>query len=357
MRRLSMAWCALALAAALALAFVAGGCGNKFFLPTETPGGEIPEKGSYAYIGSVRGMPHLTDVLLTRGTGSTLYVVYDSANVRAFPRFFRGDGSTPPLSYAFRGFYKPIRICQGPGKLYLLDAGDTTLAATDTTKAPGFLVYGLTGGMPTFLLRDTTLAAVHGIASDPAGNVYISGVGKEFIRDDPQDTRRRTYKFVSRVYRYLAAQGFARDTQFFVDDGQGTGTVSEPGDCFVDPLLGDNYLYVADTGKDLAQRMLMRINNGDPLPAIALDGAASGRTLLAPTDMVADALGFMYVVDTGNHRVLRFDGNGEYVQRVDIELDLDTDSLHVPVAASCDDSLVYVADYATGKVAAYKRRK
>jgi hypothetical protein len=61
-------------AAALALA----GCGGKFSLPTETPGGDIPEKGSYAYTGSVRGLPHLTDVLLTRGTGSTVYVVYDS---------------------------------------------------------------------------------------------------------------------------------------------------------------------------------------------------------------------------------------------------------------------------------------
>ena len=46
-----------------------------------------------------------------------------------------------------------------------------------------------------------------GIAGDQAGNVYVAGVGREFIRDDPQDSRRRTFKFVSRVYRYLAAQG------------------------------------------------------------------------------------------------------------------------------------------------------
>jgi hypothetical protein len=335
----------------------AAGCGNKFFLPTETPGGVIPEKGSYAYIGSVRGLPHLTDVLLTRGTGSTLYVVYDSANVRAFPRFFRGDGTTPPLSYSFQSLYKPIRICQAPGKLYLLDAGDTTLGQSDTTKAPGFAIYGLTGGVPTFVYKDTTLASVSGISSDPAGNVYVAGVGKEFIRDDPQDSRRRTYKFVSRVYRYLVAQGFKRDTQFYVDEGQGTGTISLPGDIFVDPLLGDNQLYVADTGKDLTQRMQVQNNNGVPLPALALDGAQTGTTLLAPADFVADAPGFMYVVDTGNRRILRFDNTGEYIQKVNIELDLDADSLHVPVAASVDDSLVYVADYATGKVSSYKRRK
>jgi hypothetical protein len=345
------------LVASTALALVTAGCGNKYSLPTETPGGVIPEKGSYAYTGSVRGLTRVTDVLLTRGTGSTLYVVYDSANVSAYPRFFRGDGTTPPLSYTFAGLFKPIRICQAPGKLYVLDAGDTTLAKADATKGPGFLIYGFTGGAPTFALKDTTLASVSGIAADRAGNLYLSGIGKEFIADDPQDSRRRTYKFVSRVYRYLAAQGFTRDTQFFVDDGQGVGTVSQPGDCFVDPLLGDDYLYVADTGKDLAQRMEIRNNNGEPLTSIAFDGGQTGMTFFAPTDCVADASGFIYIVDTGNHRVLRYDGGGIYIQRVDIELDLDADSLHVPVAASCDDSLVYVADYATGKIASYKRRK
>ncbi len=345
------------LPAALALALGAAGCGNKFSLPVETPGGVIPEKGSYAYTGSVRGLPHLTDVLLTRGTGSTLYVVYDSANVRAFPRFFRGDGSTPPLSYVFSGGFKPIRICQAPGKLYVLDAGDTTLAKSDTTRAPGFSIYGLTGGAPTFVYKDSSLASVSGIASDPAGNIYVAGVGKEFIRDDPQDTRRRTFKFVSRVYRYLAAQGFARDTQFYVDDGQGIGTISNPGDIFVDPILGDNFLYVADTGKDVVQRMEIGNNAGQPLPAISLDGSQTGTLFVAPADFVADALGFMYAVDTGNRRVLRYDNSGTFVQKVNIELDLDADSLRVPVAASVDDSLVYVADYETGKVSSYKRRK
>ena len=228
---------------------------------------------------------------------------------------------------------------------------------TDTTKAPGFLVYGLTGGAPTFVLKDTSLAQVSGIAGDQAGNVYVAGVGREFIRDDPQDSRRRTFKFVSRVYRYLAAQGYARDTHFYVDDGQGIGTISNPGDIYVDPIVGDNYLYVADTGKDVVQRMLIQNNEGEPLPSIALDGAQSGTTFLGPTDFVADNLGFMYAGDTGNRRVVRYDGAGDYIQKVNIELDLDADSLHVPIAASVDDSLVYVADYLTGKVASYKRRK
>jgi len=349
---------ALAAACALSLAALAAGCGNKFSLPTETPGGVIPEKGSYAYTGSVRNLPNLTDVLLTRGSGSTVYVVFDTTTVAAFPRIFRVSGNTPSLSYAFPGLFRPIRICQGPGVLWVLDAGDTTLGAVDTTKAPGIVEYGPTGGVPLFAFRDTTLAAVAGIAADGDGNVYVSGVTKEFVRDDPTDTRRTTYKYASRVRRYLKAQGFARDLNFYVDEGQGVGTVFGPGDLFVDPQQPVSSIYVADTGKDLVQRLTYVANNkGNPLPSLPIDGTASGTPLSQPADAVGDPLGFLYIADTGHHRILRFDDAGNYVQRVDLELDLDADSLHAPVAVTCDDSLVYVADHATGKVSSYKRRK
>jgi hypothetical protein len=351
---------ALALVLALVLALAAGGCGGKFSLPEETPGGVIPEKGSYQYLGSVRGLTNLTDVLLTLGVGTTLYVAHDH-QVHAFPRLFRSDGSTPPLSFEFQGTLRPEHLAHAPGRIDVLQAGDTTLAMTDLTQAPGFRMYGLTGGAPQASIFDSSWAAVRGIAADAEGNVYVSGIAKAFIRDDPQDTRRRTYKYVSRVYRYRADQNYARDDgNFFVDDGQGQGTIFEPGDIFV---LGaaTPHLYVADMGKDLAQRLLIQDNvqneESEPLPSLALDGSETGAPFQAPVDFVADAAGFMYVVDRGNRRVVRYDAAGEFVQRVNVELDLDRDSLHVPVAAAADDSLVYVADRATGKLHAYKKRK
>lgn len=340
------------------IALMAVGCGGSFTLPEETPGGVIPEAGSYAYIGSIRGLGEPTDVLLTLGTGTSLFVVGDSSYVRQYPRFFRADGSTPPIGTTFTGFLKPTKIAQGPAVLFVLDAGDTLLAQADTTQGPGFLRFGLTGGAPTLVRRDTSIAEARGIAADAQGNVYVSCVAKEFIRDDPLDSRRRTFKYVSRVYRYLAAQGYARDPDFFVGDGQGIGIVSEPGDCFVRALNGTPYLYVADTGKDLCQRMtIVAGNQGESLPALAIDGSDSGLPLLVPPDFVADDAGFMYAVDRGHARILRFDSQGAFERRVDIELDLDSDSLHVPVAVSADDSLAYVADRATGKVTAYKKRK
>jgi hypothetical protein len=347
---------ALALAAVLGLA--AAGCGGQFTLPEESTGGVIPEAGSYAYIGSLTGLGGLTDVLLTRGTGSALYIVSDSSTVRQYPRFFSRGGTTAPVGGIFTGHVKPIKICQGPNLLYVLDAGDTLLAQSDATKGPGFLRYALTGGAPTFTVRDTALAEVRGIAADPAGNVYVSCVAKEFIPDDPQDPRRRTYKYVSRIYRYIAALGFARDPEFYVGDGQGLGIVFEPGDVFFRARGGVDYLYVADTGKDLGQRLeVVDDNLGESLPSLAIDGISTGTNVLLPPDMVADDLGFIYLVDRGNRRVLRFDELGTYVQKVNIELDLDDDSLHVPIAVSVDDTLAYVADHLTGKVTSYKKRK
>ncbi len=334
------------------------GCGGSFTLPEESPGGEIPEAGSYAYNGSIRGLGEPTDVLLTLGTGTSLYIVGDSSYVRQYPRFFRPDGTTPPIGTSFSGFLKPIKITQGPAVLFVLDAGDTLLAQTDTTKGPGFLRYGLTGGTPTFVRRDTSIAEARGIAADAQGNVYVSCIAKEFIRDDPQDARRRTFKYVSRVYRYLVAQGYARDANFYVGDGQGVGIVFEPGDCFVRSSNGTPYLYIADTGKDLCQRLtIVDGNQGESLPSLPIDGNGSGAPLQLPPDFGADAAGFMYAVDRGRPRVLRFGPLGEFERRVDIELDLDSDSLHVPVAVSADDSLAYVADRATGKVSSYKKRK
>lgn len=344
---------ATALAATLGLS----GCGGKFALPSESPGGVIPEKGSYQYTGSVLGLPGLTDVLLTLGSGSTVYVVYDSNTVEAYPRVFRSDGTTPELGYRFPGPQKPVHVCQGPARIFVLDAGDTTLAKTDPTRFPKVFAFGVTGGAAQLQFQDTSWADVRGIAADAGGNVYVSCVARVFVRDDPQDPRRQTFKFSSRVYRYLAAQGFARDDRFFVDEGQGQGSVFEPGDCFVLAPGGTPYLYVADTGKDLAQRLLIQDNAGEPLPALVLDGGETGTVFAVPVDMIADPAGFMYVVDRGNRRVLRYEPGGAFVQKVNVELDLHLDSLHVPVAVAGNDSLAYVADRQTGKLHSYKKRK
>jgi len=97
------------------------------------------------------------------------------------PRTFKINEPTLPVGGAFTGFFKPTKICQGPNVLFVLDYGDSNLARTDSTKGPGFLRYNLTGGAPTFVRRDTSIADARGIAADQAGNVYVSCIAREFI--------------------------------------------------------------------------------------------------------------------------------------------------------------------------------
>ena len=116
-------------------------------------------------------------------------------------------------------------------------------------------------------------------------------------------------------------------------------------------------LYIADTGKDIVQRMIIQDNGGEPLNAIALDGIQSGTAFVVPTDFVSDDVQFQYITDLGNRRVLRYNPEDLYIQKVNVELDRFGDSLHVPVAVTADDSLVYVADRETGRITWYQRRK
>ena len=62
------------------------------------------------------------------------------------------------------------------------------------------------------------------------------------------------------------------------------------------------------------------------------------------------------MVDAGNLRVLRYDPDGNFVQRVDRNPDDVTAPLVRPVAVAADNRQVYVADRGAGQVLRYWRR-
>ena len=115
-------------------------------------------------------------------------------------------------------------------------------------------------------------------------------------------------------------------------------------------------LYFADFGNNEAQKY-------DPLSlanSFKIDIGGSGTdsvALAGPTDVAVDAAGYTYVCDTGNRRVLRYDPTGRFVQRVDIEPDVDGNFLVSPLAVAADDEQVYVGDPGTRTVAIFRRRK
>jgi DNA-binding beta-propeller fold protein YncE len=114
-------------------------------------------------------------------------------------------------------------------------------------------------------------------------------------------------------------------------------------------------LFVADRGNDKA-KLIGTLAPGIGL--VKLDGSETptGTSFSAPQSVAVDEAGFLYVVDRGNQRVLRYDANGGYVQQVNVELNSDNAPLLDPVAVGVDDSLAYVADFGRGQVIRYKRR-
>jgi NHL repeat len=383
MRRIVRRLGALLLPAALL-----SGCGATYKLPTETQKNRtIPSDKSYQMLATWTGMDGIADVLLTQGIGTQLFLLFNHGGsglasrgeVRAYPL----SRPTAIAGIDFPTLFNPVAMCSGAGKLFVLDQGDTCLARANPATgncgiADGWNArvsnlalywrvreYGLLGGDTLETFTDTTMAYVRGIAADASGNIYVSGSAVILIPDS-SDPRILTRSFQYRVYKYVKGPRYPgvipadrrmpganwhRDTTYTVEEGSGIGTLVDPRGLFWNAYGGDA-LYAADFGKNWIQKLSDSQSNTG---FYQLDIAA-GQNLSEPTDVTVDLAGFVYVCDTGNARVLRFDPGAGYVQQVNVEADAQGQVLQIPVAVAADDSLAYVADAGLGKVIRYKRR-
>ncbi|MFN8587706.1 MAG: hypothetical protein U0704_07860 [Candidatus Eisenbacteria bacterium] len=388
----------LALPLALGLAT---GCGNKFELPTERPREiGVPSDQSYQMIATWTGMTGIQDILLTQGSGTQLFLLFNDGAPIAPTDPITPHGSlglyplsrpTPIVGAYFQpltSLFNPIAVASAQNKLFVLDAGDTCMAhydpvrgnclANTTPFAPNFIQninaywrvreYGLGGGDTVSTFTDTTFATVTGIAAGEDGYVYVCG--QAIMLDTLEtDQRIRTRQFVSRIYRYARGPKYPgapnaqdrnmpgcnwhRDTTWVIEDGSGNSTVFDPAGLYYS-RYASRPVFVADRGNSKVKGLSSVVTN---LGLVQTDGSTTGSNFVQPTDVTADLAGFFYVVDRGNRRVLRFDVNsGEYIQRVDNEPNAQSEELLDPVAVAVDDSLAYIADRGRGKVIRFKRR-
>ena len=383
-----------------ALAALAAGCGGRLKLPTENRGPVVvPNDKSYAMLATWNGMDGIRDILLTRGTGSQLFMLFNHGGtggpatprgeVRLYP-FTQPVSIGSPFFDPLRTLFNPVAIASAQHRLFVLDEGDSCLARYDlvrgTCEADSTLhserpdivrdysavwrvrEYTLTGGDTVSTFTDTTVAYVNGIAADDAGNVYVAGIA--VVLDTlTTDQRIRTRKFISRIYRYrrgprypgvvpndlyMPGADWHRDTTWVALDGTGTSSISDPRGMVWTPILG-GAVFVADRGNNKAKL----IGTGAPGVGFAkLDGSETptGTSFNGPQGVGVDAAGYLYVVDRLNQRVLRYFRDGTYVQEVNVEKNSDNQSLLDPVAIGVDDSLAYVADFGRSQVIRYKRR-
>lgn len=387
------------LALLAALAVLASGCGGRLKLPTENRGpAVVPNDKSYAMLATWKGMDGIRDVLLTQGTGSQLFMLFNHGGtggpatprgeVRLYP-FTQPVPIGPPFFDPPRTLFNPVAIASAQKRLFVLDEGDSCMAKYDPTRGtceadavrngrPNIVrdytavwrvrEYPLTGGDTISTFTDTTLAYVNGVAADDAGNVYVAGIA--VVLDTlTTDQRIRTRKFISRIYRYargprypgvvpndlyMPGANWHRDTTWVVLDGTGTSSVSDPRGMTWTPIAG-GAVFVADRGNNKAKL----IGTSAPgLGFVKLDGSETptGTSFNGPQGVAMDAAGYLYIVDRQNQRVLRYFRDGTYIQDVNVEKNSDNQWLLDPVAVGVDDSLAYVADFGRSQVIRYKRR-
>jgi len=377
------------------------GCGGHFPLPTESRR-PIPSDKSYQMVATWTGMDGIRDIVLTQGGGTQLFLLFNQGGVGTAPRGAVGvyarlkptgpQSSVPDI--AFHQLFNPVGVAVGgdggagtANRVFVLDQGDTCLARSNPTSGScsdttgkwtnevrdlavywHVREYGLLGGDTMTTFTDTSMAFVNGIAADAQGRVYVSGAAVLYV-SDPIDPRLKTRAFLWRVNRYLrgpkgpgvydlympGSPHWHRDTAWVVADGSGIGTVQDPRGIFWSPN-GGGALYAADFGKNWVQKLSDQISSTGEFN---IDGSTSpgGLLFLGPVDVVADLQGFIYVVDAGNQRVLRYDGAGAYVQDVNVETDAFHNKLKDPVCVAADDSLVFVGDPGRAEVIRYYKRR
>ena len=367
MGRSRLAWAL----AALGFAALAAGCGSKFGLPSETPGGLVTAKDEYIYTGGLAGVSgSLTDVLITRSSGTQLLVAYGadadtfascSAPGRNLPGgtlalypIFPPPGS-PPLSITFSGMWRPQLVAEGGGRLFVLDAGDTCQRYTSPNLAPRIVVYQIGTSSPITSFQDSNWAEVRGIAAADDRTVYVSGT---FRVSEPDEFGRFTKRFRDGVWRYKEALGYGRDGSFSVLEGSGTGFVSRNRGIAWGPS-SNPALWVADGEKQAVQKLAIEtdsLSHG----LYQFDGTQSGLRFQDPVDVTVDEDGYIYVVDRGSARVLRYLDNGgsaDFVQLVNTGKPDGAPLLGQPVAVAALDTMVYVADPPASRASRFERHR
>jgi hypothetical protein len=371
---------------ALAVTVVTGvlviGCGTKFELPTETPGGFVPPDSSYIFKGGLGGVPNVTDILITRSSGNQLMIVHGalpdtrdpgcpdivlpSGMVDLYP-IFPPPGATP-LSVRFDGMWRPQCVAEGGGILFAFDAGDTC-ATTATDSLPRIYGYQIGNPTPLFSFVDTTRLSdsakpripvwvgVRGLAVSSDRTVYVSGTLR--VRE-PDERGAFSIRFRDRIFRYkeISAGNYVWDDEWEVLPGTGVGFIGDPRGIAWGPS-DDPYLWVTDGEKQAIQKL--RIETDSESHGIyAFDGTASGGRFLDPTDVDVDENGFIYVVDRGSARTLRYDDLGfqaEFIQQINLGTVTGEPLLRVPNRAAVLDTIYYVSDPSYQAALRYERRR
>jgi len=204
----------------------------------------------------------------------------------------------------------------GSNKVRVVNAASGNIATAAGTGAAGYTGDGVAA-------TAATLNGPNGVALDTSGNIYIADTGNNVIRKISAQTG-----FISTVAAtsgiLAGPKGVGVDLLgdlFIADTGNNTirevsaaGTISTvsgvtgllaPAGVSVDAT---GNLYIADTGNNAIRKLsggTLTVVAGTPgVSGSSGDGgAATSARLNAPTDVVLDAAGDLYITDSGNNKI------------------------------------------------------
>ncbi len=188
------------------------------------------------------------------------------------------------------------------GNIYIAEQGSNRIrmiatgGVISTVAGTGTAGFGGDGGQATLAL----LRAPSGVVVDSAGNLYIADRGNNRIR-----------KVTSAgVISTVAGSGVAGSG---ADGGQATSApLRAPAGVAVDPA---GNVYIADQGNN----RIRKVTTGGVISTVAGGGSpghfgdggpATSATLRAPTGVVVDSAGNLYIADTSDHRVRKVTNAG-----------------------------------------------
>ena len=182
-----------------------------------------------------------------------------------------------------------------------------------------------------------------GIATDLRGDVYIADTGNDRIL---------SFHF-SNICLQRIASGICGN--IWGSSGNGNGNFSSPSAIAIDSSSGN--VYVADSGNNRIQKFT---SSGKFKPDFVTKwgspGSADGQFRI-PSGLAVDSSGNVYVADTGNDRIQKFDSNGKFITKWGSPGSGDG-QFSVPYGIAIDSSSgnVYVADKGNSRIEVFVSR-
>ena len=138
-----------------------------------------------------------------------------------------------------------------------------------------------------------------------------------------------------------------------VAGGSGPKQINNPRGIYID---SDDTLYISDSGNNRIQKWTLNATVGETVAGASNGNRGSTSTTLdGPTDITFDRQGYMYVVDSDNHRVQRYAPNSTIGETVagagNGNPGSSNDRLWSPRSIAVDNDLnIYITDFSNRRV-------